>query len=211
MCLKDFEPVKKKIVWLWEHVKGTFCKVWMFVNTIKYNYFSLTRKKGSANIIFKAENWKSLQALAPIFTSTPALHTHSHKDYRIQHTHTDTHKHSDRVDSEGNSEVFVLRVLRRDEASAGIYDPRIPFICSTSGASIATAGTHPSTAGKHVYTTYPQCTPAAARSTPQWIPRWPARCHQAALWRWCDESSQLAPRKRKSNNKWNWAELLQTL
>lgn len=128
---------------------------------------------------------------------TPALHTHSHKDYSMEYTH----KHTDsRVDIEGNSGVFVLRVLRRDEASAGNYDPRIPFICSTSAASIATAGTHPSSAGKRVYTTYPQCTAAAARSTPQWIPRWPARYHQAALWRWCDESSQLAPRKKERNN-----------
>lgn len=75
--------------------------------------------------------------------------THSHKEYRVQYTHTDTHEHAD---SEGNSGVFVLRVLRRDEASAGSYDPRIPFICSTSGASIATAGTHPSSTGECVYT-----------------------------------------------------------
>lgn len=80
---------------------------------------------------------------------TPALHTHSHKDYSMEYTH----KHTDsRADIEGNSGVFVLLVLRRDEASAGNYDPRIPFICSTSAASIATAGTHTSSAGKRVYT-----------------------------------------------------------
>lgn len=44
--------------------------------------------------------------------------------------------------------------------------------------------------------TYPQCTAAAARSTPQWTPRWPVHCPRAALWQWCDESSPLGPGKR---------------
>lgn len=112
-----------------------------------------------------------------------------------------THRRSDRADVEGNSRVFVLRVLRRDEARAGSFDLTIPFICSTSGASIATAGTHPSFASKGVYITYPQCTAAATRSKPQWIPRWPARHHQAALWRWCGESFPLAPKKKGTHMK----------
>ena len=128
----------------------------------------------------------------------PCTHTKIKEYSTHTHTHTHTHrhtycKHTDRAESEGNSGVFVLWVLKRDEASAGNYDPRIPFICSTSGASIATAGTHPSSAGKHVYTTYPQYTATAARSTPQWIPRWPVRCRQAALWQWYDGSSPLVP------------------
>lgn len=45
-------------------------------------------------------------------------------------------------------------------------------------------------------TTYPQCTAAAARSTPRWTPQWPAHCPRAALWQWCDESSPLGPGKR---------------
>lgn len=110
-----------------------------------------------------------------------------------------THRRTEGADVEGNSRVFVLRVLKRDEARAGSFDLTIPFICSTSGASIATAGTHPSFASKRVYLTYPQCTAAAARSKPQWIPRWPTRYHRAVLWRWCGESSPLAPRKRETH------------
>lgn len=83
------------------------------------------------------------------------------------------------------------------KGGAGIYDPRIPFIYFPSGARIAITGIHPSRSGKYVYTTYPQCTAAAAHSTPQWIPRWPSRCRRAALWQLCVESSPLAPKKKK--------------
>lgn len=49
-------------------------------------------------------------------------------------------------------------------------------------------------------TTHPQCTAAAARSTPRWTPQWPAHCPRAALWQWCDESSPLGPGKREDGH-----------
>lgn len=88
--------------------------------------------------------WKD--TLAPIFTHTPASRTHLLRDYRVQHTHT--HKHE--AEREKNSGVFVHWILKRDEASAGNDEPRIPFICSTSGACIAIADIHPSFARESI-------------------------------------------------------------
>lgn len=156
---------------------------------------SLRRKQtGSVNRIWEQSQRNVRKStLAPISTHTPVLHTHTythtplHEDYSTE-THTWAH-------SEGNSEVFVQRALWRDEARN--YDAQIPFICFTSGASVVTAGSHPSSAGECVCTTYPQCTAAAARSTLRWTQRWPARFLRAALWQWHVGSSPLAPTKRK--------------
>lgn len=85
--------------------------------------------------------WK--YTLAAIFTRTPVPQTHFLCDYREQRTHTEQ--------IEMNTGVFVHWLLNGDEASAWNYDPRIPFISSTSGASIAAAGTHPSSSSECVW------------------------------------------------------------
>lgn len=166
--------------------------------------WSLRKKSDYLRTDSKQENLrKSPQALHCTHTNTLAQ--------RLQYeysTHADTQEHTEGRQQE---EQWGLCALSTEERwRVWNYDPKFLFVCSTSGASIATTGTHLSFDGECVYTTYPQCTATTAHSTPQWIPRWPAHCHQVALWRWCDESSPLAPRKRKKqNNTWN-CEVLKT-
>lgn len=94
--------------------------------------------------------------------------------------------------------VFVQWILKRNEGKAReSMTPEFLLSISHLEHAFAITGIHPSRSGKYVDTTYPQCTAAAAHSTPQWIPRWPSRCHRAALWQLCVESSPLAPKKKK--------------
>lgn len=179
MCLKDVKP--RGNIWMdvWEHVRNRLVNIsasedFFFFFPQKRFWTSKNRFLTHAGAKNKSSNYHAPHR----------LHTHSHT---IIMECTQSRR------TEGS---LCLRVTRRDKASARNYDPRIPFICSTSGGSIAAAGTHPSSDSCQVDTTYPRCTAAAARSTQQWTPRWPARCRPAALWRWCGESCPLVPAKR---------------
>lgn len=92
------------------------------------------------------------------------------------------HRHWDR--QRKNTRVFVRWILKRDEASAGNYKPRIPFI-SFHIWSIHCCSRHTSiicqqpcvcvcvcmSAWVCVCWTYPLCTAAATHSSPQWTPQ----------------------------------------
>lgn len=100
--------------------------------------------------------------------------------------------------SRHQEEQWCLCASRRDEASAGsclrplnfIYLLHIWSIHRHSGCTFIIQRT-----------TYPQCTAAAARSTPRWTPRWPVHCLRAAPWQWCDENSPLGPGRRGRTDK----------
>lgn len=119
--------------------------------------------------------------------SLPTQHvpcTHNYTRYAEERAHRWSHHQEER---------WWLCAFRGDEASAEsclrplnfVYLLHIRSIHCHSRCTFITQGT-----------TYPQCTAAAARSTPRWTPQWPAHYPRAALWQWCDESSPLGPGKR---------------
>lgn len=112
-------------------------------------------------------------------------------------THADTRDHAEGRQQEEQWGLCALSTDERDDVCVKLW-PQIPF-CLLHIWSIHCYNSHTSLIRWWVcvYTTYPQCTAAAAHSTPQWTPRWPAHCHQVALWQWCDENCPLVPRKRK--------------
>lgn len=181
-CVWDSERWLNKRVCLWQHVKRLFLfkiLAWTGISGAKIKRFLSSSKSR-----FNTGKCAKMHARSNFTTPLPthparARHTQLHQVCTGEGRRWSCYR----------EEQWSLCAFRSDEASAGNCVPlNSVYLLHIWGVHCSSRCTFISRD-----TTYPLCTAAAARSTPQWTPRWPVHCPQAALWQWCDESSPLGP------------------